>query len=720
MGKLTLTSVLNKLRMRKIRIVGFLGLVFNCLILSSRAAPLPPSFLAALNHQDQVVPLFWFKPGLIEQQIFYDNGEMLLGGKVSEEWNENAFAVRFTVIDTPLVLLKSKVFIANKDFDNTLAGDQYSPFEVSVHLDSNGIPGRLISGPYLTKAESTNWEGDGQWVEVSHNNLITKTTDFWIVFHWLEDTPTAPLVGQSHNPGEMKSYWGKREDGVFRWHLWTDYDFMIRAVVLSNALDTPLTLSTLPDSFKIYRSLEPDSVLRPQNSLTTLSGDQFQYWDHVVTNGNNYFYAVTSLDSGVESPPSNLISISPLEKAQISLSEDFLEAILNSTSETTLSVTLSNTGQLPLYYNVSINLKDSLGNIISDAFGYSWKDNVTNSKLNFNWVEIEDRGAILAQDTGNDLNLGPYGLEFSFPFYGNSFDSIRITTNGWLSFTSPNSNFYNRSLPNDSGVFNLIAPFWDDLVLDTSSKIIYFSTSDSAIVTYSEIKRYPSGGPYTFQVILTKAGQIIFQYKTIPDNLYSATVGIQNQDGSIGLEIGYNQGLLQDSLTVQINPGWMEISDRTGVVNGSENKILDLKFRNDFLSRGIYQANLVFKNWDENQVFPNLSIPVTLLVDTVTSVRERPASAAVTFNLSQNYPNPFNQNTLIRYSLPKSSKVELVIYNLLGQKVRTLINQSQNAGYKAVFWDGEGDKGEKVASGVYFYKLQYGDYKQTKKMLLLK
>lgn len=706
--------------MRKIRIHGFLGLAFNFLVLSSQAAPLPPSFLAALNHQDEVVPLYWFKPGLIEQQIFYDNGEMLLGGYVPWGWDENAFGVRFTVLDTPFVLLKSKVFIDKNDHFPDSVGDQHSPFEITVHLDSIGVPGRLISGPHLTKAESSKWVGNGQWVEVVHNNLITKTTDFWVVFHWLEETPTAPLVGQSNNPNEMKSYWGKREDGVFKWHLWSDFDFMIRAVVLSNTLDIPLTLSTLPDSFTIYRSLEPDSVLRPQNLLTTLSGAQFQYWDDVVTNGNNYFYAVTSLDSGVESPPSNLISSSPLEKAQISLSVDFLEAVLNSSSETTLSVTLSNAGQLPLYYNISVGLKDSAGNIISDAFGYGWRENATNSKVNFKWVEIEDRGTVIAQDTGNDLNLGPFALGFSFTFYGNSFDSIRITTNGWLSFSSEKTDFKNRALPNDSGVFNLIAPFWDDLKLDTGSKIIYFSNPDSTILTYSKIWRHPTGGPYTFQVILTKTGQIIFQYKTLPDTSYSASIGIQNQDGSIGLEVGYNQDILQDSLAIQINAGWMEISARSGIVNGGQNKLLNLKLRRDFLSKGMYQGDLVFKNWDENQVSPNSTIPVTLLIDSVTSVRERPASAAVTFNLSQNYPNPFNQNTVIQYSLPKSSKVELAVYNLLGQKVRSLINQSQTAGYKIVFWDGKNDKGEEVASGVYFYKLEYGDYRQTKKMLLLK
>ncbi len=704
--------------MRKIRINGFLGLAFNFLILPSFAVPLPPSFLAALNHQDQVVPLYWFKPELTEKEIFYDNDSMAISGYVSWGWDENSFAVKFTVLDTPFVLLGSKVYIDNYDKFLDSTGDQHSPFGITVHLDSLGVPGRLISGPILTSADSSRWGENGQWVEVSHNNLITKTTDFWVVFHWLEETPTAPLVGQSLD-ADFRSYWGKSEEGVFRWHPW-NLDFMIRTEVLTNAGEDTNTSNPPIDSFKIYRSDNQSSMLQTQNLLKTLPGNIFQYTDSEVENGINYFYTVTAKYGAEESPPCSSISMLPLGGGEIFLSVDFLEAVLNSSSETTLSITLSNTGQLPLYYNISIGLKDSAGNIISDAFGYGWKDNITNSKLNFNWIEIGDSGVVIAQDTGNDLNLGPYALGFSFPFYGNSFDSIRISTDGWLSFTSGKTDFNNRSLPNDSGVFNLLAPFWDDLILKAGSKIIYFSNPDSAIITYSEIWRYPSGGPYTFQTILTKAGQIVLQYKSIPDTLYSASLGIQNKDGSIGLEIGYNQDILQDSLAVQINPGWMEIFPREGVVHGGANEILNLKLRRNFLSKGMYQGDLVFKNWDENQVSPNSTIPVTLLIDSVTAVRERPASATLTFNLSQNYPNPFNQNTIIQYSLPKSSEVELVVFNLLGQKVRTLVNQTQKAGYKIVFWDGKNDKGEVVASGVYFYKLEYGDYRQTKKMLLLK
>lgn len=90
------------------------------------------------------------------------------------------------------------------------------------------------------------------------------------------------------------------------------------------------------------------------------------------------------------------------------------------------------------------------------------------------------------------------------------------------------------------------------------------------------------------------------------------------------------------------------------------------------------------------------------------------------FNVSLNYPNPFNPTTTIKYQLPKQSDVKLVIYNLLGQKVRTLINGQVEAGYHTAVWDGRNDKGMQAASGVYIYRFEAGDYVKTMKMMLLK
>ncbi|MCJ7508475.1 MAG: C25 family cysteine peptidase [candidate division Zixibacteria bacterium] len=90
------------------------------------------------------------------------------------------------------------------------------------------------------------------------------------------------------------------------------------------------------------------------------------------------------------------------------------------------------------------------------------------------------------------------------------------------------------------------------------------------------------------------------------------------------------------------------------------------------------------------------------------------------FGLAQNYPNPFNIESNIEYSLPKNCQVKLVIYNILGQKIKTLVNEEQKAGHQRISWDGKNDRGEIVSSGIYFYKIRAGNFIETKRMMLLK
>jgi hypothetical protein len=90
------------------------------------------------------------------------------------------------------------------------------------------------------------------------------------------------------------------------------------------------------------------------------------------------------------------------------------------------------------------------------------------------------------------------------------------------------------------------------------------------------------------------------------------------------------------------------------------------------------------------------------------------------FALHQNYPNPFNAQTIIKYDLPKASHVEITIYNILGQRVRHLVESEQPAGFHQVVWDGKNTQGNGVASGVYFYRIEAAGFTQSKKMVLLK
>ena len=90
------------------------------------------------------------------------------------------------------------------------------------------------------------------------------------------------------------------------------------------------------------------------------------------------------------------------------------------------------------------------------------------------------------------------------------------------------------------------------------------------------------------------------------------------------------------------------------------------------------------------------------------------------FALAQNMPNPFNPATTISYEVPEAGAVKLIVYNLLGQQVRTLVNETIEAGFYTIAWDGADEFGRQVASGIYIYKMDSGSFSATKRMMFLK
>ena len=90
------------------------------------------------------------------------------------------------------------------------------------------------------------------------------------------------------------------------------------------------------------------------------------------------------------------------------------------------------------------------------------------------------------------------------------------------------------------------------------------------------------------------------------------------------------------------------------------------------------------------------------------------------YQLYNAYPNPFNPITYIRYELAKEIFVKITIYDLLGNVVNNLVNTKQKSGYRSVQWDATNNQGQPVSAGVYLYTIEAGDFRQTKKMILLK
>ena len=697
--------------------------------------PLPPSFLTAISDQDGKVPLFWFKPNPDTSEIGYDDDSMYHHMYVSPEWHHNCLAVKMTSPEVPFYLLKSKVFISHEGADIDSNYNFEAPFFITVNPDSEGIPKNIFLDSVLTWAIGEDTAGQGEWVEVEHNLLMVDSIDFWIVFHWLEATPLSPLVGVDDSSNMGNSFWGMRESPHFEWH-WNDYNIMIRAVIIVNGID-----SCEVDSFKIYRSDSSFSI-SDTNLIGSVPSNQFQYVDTNVNNDQTYFYKLTSCSSENQSNPSEEASATPKHGAVLITDPNSFKVSLCSPDTIFGDLTLTNSGGLPLEFKIEIDMeKDKSWMGGSDKFGYTWTDKNLEDGFSYSWVDIKAFGEEIVDSGDNNENYGFFGLNFSLPFYGNLFDNLRISSNGWISFTDTTrkvpASYVNRPLPYIWGPYNLIAPFWDNLVFRDSSRIYFYSNNiDSAIISFINLGRWISGGPYTFQTILTQNGEITFQYHRLNDTLYSATVGIQNQDGTTGLEIFYNQKYLEDSLWIKIRPSWVSVDSMWGTIQPGESKTLNLTFDRLSYPQGIYHANLIINAWDKNHNLDTIRIPLTLCIDTTTSVDLDEEQKPSIFTLFQNYPNPFNPITIIQYAVSgrqmkaadggrptvdnSSTRTTLNIYNILGQKVRTLVDEPKRAGSYEVIWDGKDDRGKDVASGIYFYKLTAGSYQKIRKMVLLK
>ncbi|GEM_PF-5352947 len=148
-------------------------------------------------------------------------------------------------------------------------------------------------------------------------------------------------------------------------------------------------------------------------------------------------------------------------------------------------------------------------------------------------------------------------------------------------------------------------------------------------------------------------------------------------------------------------------------------------------------GNVAFVNWTENgnivstvnnfgyMVLKNSSLVAhfKLIVGKEVPINDQAKAASeipTEFSIKQNYPNPFNPDTKIDFNIPKSGNVKIEIFNVLSQKVRTLVDQEFNAGSYSATWNGRNDFGKQLSSGTYFYSIESGSFRMTKKMILMK
>ena len=229
--------------------------------------------------------------------------------------------------------------------------------------------------------------------------------------------------------------------------------------------------------------------------------------------------------------------------------------------------------------------------------GGTWKPAVATNQTNLDayptynlvypqlmgWINITTTGTAL--NLGDDSIAGPLPLGFGLPLYTQASNQIWVSSNGWLSLRAPsNAKPMNSCLPNATAPPGMIAPFWDDLNPSAGGQIYYQQVdANTFVVEYYQIPHYSvsGSGTYTFEVVLRRDGSITFQYLTMSGTLNSATIGVQNQEGSHSTQLACDTAFARSSGAVRLQPGGQQHTFNwdtfaSGVFGQSDNVVVRL------------------------------------------------------------------------------------------------------------------------------------------------
>ena len=445
-----------------------------------------------------------------------------------------------------------------------------------------------------------------------------------------------------------------------------------------------------------------------------------------------------------------------------------------------------------------------------DGYGYfAYDPNDLPEMPVYDWVEISpDSGGTgdLVNFTLDDQVLH-FALPFDFQYYGLTYDSITISSNGWLGMgIILEDDYSNSGIPNSDGPAPMIASYWEDMSPQrTNSGGVwhwYDEANNRYIIEFNHVEQYsPVNNFETFQTILydpaeyqtsTGDGRILVNYKEMSQAAVTdeGTYGIENPAETIGIQywfdgacdihampiqdgmcILYSTPLGTPEITVTLTPEnppivipavGGSVNFNIAIANEGENIIVfdvwsmitlpdmteygPIIFRSGMnlnpgasivrdltqnipggAPEGNYSYDFHTGNYTSGMILAEDSFPFEKIGvdaggtvdnwnvygwDNQTAVTEILPTA---FELKQNYPNPFNPVTTIEYSLPEAAKVTLTVFNTLGQQAAVLVDSYQQAGYKSVEFDAS-----VLSSGIYFYRIEAGDFISMKKMILIK
>ena len=587
--------------------------------------------------------------------------------------------------DSSLVIILSAY-----DYDGDVISFEASASDSSIYL--------TIIDSFLTINPTENWNGESEISVFASDEYLTDSSSFYFSVIPVNDPPAGFDLISPENESVVYDL-----TPTLRWDIPIDPDDRSRSIVSYDIyLDTDFTF--------------PDSNSSTTNSYTVetnLIEDMVYYWTVVAIDdegARTISPTWTFTTNSQNSPPSAFVLVEPENNSTLNIFNPLFcwEESFDSDYGSTIAYKIflgEDLDSMNIIYQgpyLEYCFNDTIG-LVNDNTFYFWRveaeDNVgatsTSDLFSFNINMENDSPSVstLIAPLGNsiqtDLTPNFYWAEANDP---DPMDHINYTMRWWHMGISPtmysidtDSNGYTpqESLADNSQfLWNVVAT--DMYGLESSSDSLYFYTDSFPEPPTHFFTINPENGSEG----LPTSVEFVWNSSLDPDPLdqvnYQLVYALDWEDSS---SFNYSE-LIQDTSIV------MELVDNME-----------------------YQWKVLAIDNDGFIVGSDNDTPNSLVVGTLSIESENIPS---TFTLHQNYPNPFNPITTVRYELPEDSFTNITVYDMLGNVVANLVNTNQSPGYKSIQWNATNNQGEPVSAGVYIYKIQAGDYVDTKKMIVLK
>ena len=257
-----------------------------------------------------------------------------------------------------------------------------------------------------------------------------------------------------------------------------------------------------------------------------------------------------------------------------------------------------------------------------DNFGYKWKDSNDPNGPQYIWYDIttnpNSTQVTFPNGTLDDGYTNAMPIGFNFNFYGVDYSNVCLSTNGFLSFTNISDAAYsNVQIPTTGAPDNMIAFFWDDLDGRTQGTVHQLHDGNKYYIQFTNWQKYNGTGSLTFQIVLNQSGKIEIYYNNMNATLNSATVGIENNNATDGLQVVYNANYIANNLALQFaaDPDWLSNNISGGTIFNGNSVDIELTFHSEDYPGGTYSMDVVFNSNDP--VSPEVVVPVSMDISTI-------------------------------------------------------------------------------------------------------